>query len=121
MLSPQAVLAGLSNAREKRQARGRSIAVASEATAIAEVLRARDWMSIFNGARQDALRGSVYTVSIRLPVATLPVSRAAQQQSGQLSGKLTRLVPRLVPLADVVEADVRWLFVSIHWGLATVP
>ncbi|WP_033008334.1 hypothetical protein [Xanthomonas oryzae] len=97
-------------AREKRQARGLSIAVASEAAAIAEVVRARDWMSIFNDARQDALRGSVYIVSIRLPAATLPVSRGAQQQAGQLSGKLPRLVPRLVLLADAVEADVRWLF-----------
>ncbi|WP_372166384.1 hypothetical protein [Xanthomonas axonopodis] len=98
-------------AREGRQGRALSIAVASEAAAIAEVVRARDWMSIFHYARQDAAqRRLVYTVSIRLPASTLPVSRVAQQQAGQLSGRLPRLVPRLVLLADAIEADIRWLF-----------
>ncbi|ASK95806.1 hypothetical protein KWH01_05245 [Xanthomonas campestris pv. merremiae] len=98
-------------AREGRQERALSIAVASEAAAIAEVVRARDWMSIFHDAQQAAAqRSQVYAVSIRLPASTLTVSRAAQQQAGQLSGTLPRLVPRLVLLADAIEADIRWLF-----------
>jgi hypothetical protein len=96
--------------KSRRQAKNLAIAVASEAAAIAEVVRRRSWLEQVFQASLDASKGEVSRMTVQLPPEFLAVARQAQQSAGSLKGSLSALVPRLVIVADAAAADFDRLY-----------
>lgn len=95
--------------RARALARNMSVAAASEASAVAEMVRRRQWMESLASYANAARQGHVERWAVYLPDAILPVSRSAQQQAGSLRGSLPTIIPRLVIRADGIVADIRRL------------
>lgn len=89
--------------------RNLAVALAAEASAVAEVVRRRQWLEGLADVATCAENGEVFQYSVHLPAELLTCSRAAAAQAGTLPGRLPALVARFVMLADAGTTDIRRL------------
>lgn len=85
------------------------VALAAEASAVAEVVRRREWLPQLADFATRAKAGEVCQFSVHLPAEIITCTRAAASNAGLLPGRLPGLVARLVMLADGSAVDIRRL------------
>ncbi len=90
---------------DRKKRRNLSIAAAGEISALAEMVRRRKYLEAIIDNANEAARGNVLCLKVKLPPEILPVSRAFMLQAGVLGGRVPILLPRVVMTADALAAD----------------
>lgn len=101
---------GMTYWRDRVIAKNWAIAVAGEVSAVAEMVRRRQWIEVVSDIALAAKeRQVVGAFTVHLPDETLSVSRRAMEHVGLLNGLLPSMVPRVVTICDGIIADIRRL------------